>query len=42
MLFAIAMVHSDNRRAVALAMALVEAIWCVVAGRRWWLKGDRG
>jgi hypothetical protein len=26
----------------AWQFGIVEAIWCVVAGRRWWLKGDRG
>src|ERR1700737_3409959 len=25
----------------AWPFGIVEAIWCVVAGRRWWLKGDR-
>src|SRR5438132_8629858 len=25
----------------AWPFGIVEAIWCVVAGRRWWLRGDR-
>ena len=25
----------------AWPFGIVEAIWCVVAGRRWWLKRDR-